>query len=60
MLKGNWQGNLKCCFRDKEESAQHLFLNCPSAKMMDTRLTLRMASLSPSLKVFHYGKKHSW
>jgi hypothetical protein len=34
LVKRNWQGNTSCCFYDKEESIQHLFFECPLAKIV--------------------------
>jgi hypothetical protein len=34
LLRRNWQGNTTCVFCDKEESIQHLFFECPLAKIV--------------------------
>ena len=34
LAKRNWQGCKTCCFCDKEESIQHLFISCPFAKIL--------------------------
>jgi hypothetical protein len=34
LARRNWQGSKKCCFCDKDESIQHLFLSCPLAKIV--------------------------
>jgi hypothetical protein len=34
LAKRNWQGNKKCCFCDKEETIQHLFISCPFARII--------------------------
>ena len=34
LLKRNWQGSKTCCFCDKDETIQHLFFECPLAKII--------------------------
>jgi hypothetical protein len=34
LIKRKWKGNDKCCFCDQKETVQHLFLQCPLAKMV--------------------------
>jgi hypothetical protein len=34
LIKRKWQGNTVCCFCDKEETIQHLFFECPLAKVI--------------------------
>jgi hypothetical protein len=34
LVKRNWQGCVKCCFCDQDETIQHLFIDCPFAKML--------------------------
>jgi hypothetical protein len=34
LIKRKWQGNEKCCFCDHKETIQHLFIQCPLAKMV--------------------------
>jgi hypothetical protein len=34
LLKRNWNGNESCCFCDSKESIQHLFFECPLAKII--------------------------
>jgi hypothetical protein len=34
LIKRKWQGSGKCCFCDKKETKQHLFLQCPLAKIV--------------------------
>jgi hypothetical protein len=34
LTKRNWTGNEKCCFCDDKESIQHLFFECPFAKII--------------------------
>jgi hypothetical protein len=36
LLKRNWQGSKTCCLCDHEESVQHLFVECPFAKIIWT------------------------
>ena len=34
LSRKNWQGSTKCCFCDKAETVQHLFITCPMAKII--------------------------
>jgi hypothetical protein len=34
LVKRNWNGNESCCFCDNKESIQHLFFECPLAKII--------------------------
>jgi hypothetical protein len=34
LAKRNWQGCVKCCFCDQDETIQHLFISCPFTKMI--------------------------
>jgi hypothetical protein len=34
LARRQWRGCTKCCFCDKEESIQHLFFECPMARLM--------------------------
>jgi hypothetical protein len=34
LIKRKWQGDEKCCFCDHKETVQHLFIECPLAKMV--------------------------
>ena len=34
LAKRNWQGNMKCCFCSMDETIQHLFIDCPLAKIV--------------------------
>jgi hypothetical protein len=34
LKKRNWEGDTKCCFCDHNESVQHLFIECPLAKII--------------------------
>jgi hypothetical protein len=34
LIKRNWNGNESCCFCDDKESIQHLFFECPLAKII--------------------------
>ena len=33
LLKRNWRGNKQCCFCIKDETIQHLFIDCPVARL---------------------------
>jgi hypothetical protein len=50
LVKRNWQGSSKCCFCDHEETVQHLFIQCPFAKIVWS--IVRMAlNISPPLNI---------
>uniref|UniRef100_A0A453S0D5 Reverse transcriptase zinc-binding domain-containing protein n=1 Tax=Aegilops tauschii subsp. strangulata TaxID=200361 RepID=A0A453S0D5_AEGTS len=34
LLKRHWVGSARCCFCDQDETIQHLFLDCPLAKLL--------------------------
>jgi hypothetical protein len=34
LIKRNWTGSEKCCFRTKKEAIQHLSFDCPFAKIV--------------------------
>ena len=34
LAKRNWNGCKKCCFCDKDETIQHLFISCPFATLI--------------------------
>uniref|UniRef100_A0A453NPV7 Reverse transcriptase zinc-binding domain-containing protein n=1 Tax=Aegilops tauschii subsp. strangulata TaxID=200361 RepID=A0A453NPV7_AEGTS len=34
LLRQRWVGSSKCCFCDQDETIQHLFLDCPLAKLL--------------------------
>jgi hypothetical protein len=34
LIKQQWMGNDSCCFCDNKESIQHLFFQCPLAKVI--------------------------
>jgi hypothetical protein len=34
LAKWNWNGCKKCCFCDSMESVEHLFLQCPFARII--------------------------
>jgi hypothetical protein len=34
LTKQNWLSNTKCCFCNQEETIQHLFIECPLAKIV--------------------------
>jgi hypothetical protein len=51
LAKRKWQGCKKCAFCDKDESIQHLFFECPLAKII-WRIIFMTFSLPPPKK--HY------
>uniref|UniRef100_A0A453SF10 Reverse transcriptase zinc-binding domain-containing protein n=1 Tax=Aegilops tauschii subsp. strangulata TaxID=200361 RepID=A0A453SF10_AEGTS len=34
LLKRRWVGSARCCFCDHDETIQHLFIDCPLAKLL--------------------------
>ena len=46
LARRNWTGNQRCCFCDKDETIQHLFFECPLAKII-WRIVHMSFSLSP-------------
>ena len=48
LVKRNWQGCTKCCFCDQEEIIQHLFFDCPFAKVL-WRIVHLPFSLTPPI-----------
>jgi hypothetical protein len=39
LIKRNWQGSTRCCFCDHEETMQHIFIECPFAKLFGQLFT---------------------
>jgi hypothetical protein len=53
LVKRNWQGSFKCCLCDHEETVQHLFIQCPFAKIIWS--IVRMAlNITPSLNINNF------
>jgi hypothetical protein len=52
LAKRNWQGCKKCVFCDKDESIQHLFIDCPLAKVV-WRIVYMTFGLSPPVNITH-------
>jgi hypothetical protein len=52
LKKRNWQGNMKCCFCNDDESIEHLFFNCPFAKIM-WRIVHISFNISPPSSISH-------
>jgi hypothetical protein len=50
LAKRNWEGSKTCVFCDKDESIQHLFFECPLAKIV-WRIIVLSFSISPSSNV---------
>jgi hypothetical protein len=48
LKKRNWQGSTTCCFRDHEETVQHLFIECPFAKIIWTIVHMALNITPPS------------
>uniref|UniRef100_A0A453QJT6 Reverse transcriptase zinc-binding domain-containing protein n=1 Tax=Aegilops tauschii subsp. strangulata TaxID=200361 RepID=A0A453QJT6_AEGTS len=34
LLRRRWVGSSRCCYCDQDETIQHLFLDCPLAKLL--------------------------
>jgi hypothetical protein len=47
-VKRQWKGCTKCCFCDVSESIQHLFFDCPMAKLVWEILSLTFGIRMPS------------
>jgi hypothetical protein len=47
LLKRNWHGSKKCCHSDQDKTIQHLFIDCPLAKIV-WRIVHRSFSISIS------------
>jgi hypothetical protein len=53
LIKRNWNGNTSCCFCDKDESIQHLFFECPLAKLYGALFIWRLGYPHPKmLKIY--------
>jgi hypothetical protein len=46
LIKRKWQGNEKCCFCDEKETIQHLFIQCPLAKITSIKWVFGLAPKS--------------
>jgi hypothetical protein len=56
LIKRKWQGNEKCCFCDQKETIQHLFIQCPLAKMV-WRIIHMTFGISPPMNLKNlFGK----
>jgi hypothetical protein len=56
LLKRNWNGNESCCFCNSKEFIQHLFFECPLAKII-WRIIYRTFRLEPPKNVTNlFGK----
>jgi hypothetical protein len=47
LSKMNWNGNTSCCFCYKDESIQHLFFECPLAKILWRLVHMTFGLTSP-------------
>jgi hypothetical protein len=50
LAKRNWQGSRRCCFCDQDETIQHLFIDCPFAKMV-WRVVYMTFNISPPANI---------
>ena len=48
LKKRNWNGCNKCCFSDQDETIQHLFIECPFAKVVWRTLHMTFSITPPS------------
>jgi hypothetical protein len=49
LIKRKWQGIDKCCLCDQKETVEHLFIQCPLAKMV-WRIVHMTFNISPPKK----------
>jgi hypothetical protein len=52
LSKRIWLGCNKCCFCDKEETVQHLFIQCPFARII-WQIVYLSFNISPPLSIAH-------
>jgi hypothetical protein len=52
LLKWNWLGSTKCCFCEHEESIQHIFINCPFAKII-WQIVYMAFNITPPVSIAH-------
>jgi hypothetical protein len=52
LLKRNWQGSLRCCFCDHDESLQHLFIKCSFVKVI-WQIVYMAFNITLSLSIVH-------
>jgi hypothetical protein len=66
LAKRNWQGNMKCCFCSQDETIQHLFIDCPLAKIVWQMVHMTFNIVHPTniMNLFgnwlhgHYARYH--
>jgi hypothetical protein len=52
LAKRRWKGSLKCCYCNMDESIQHLFFNCPYARLVWKIIQVSF-NISPLLNMHH-------
>jgi hypothetical protein len=52
LIKRKWQGSDTCCFCDKKETVQHLFLQCPLAKVVCRIVHMAFSIIPPKNIIF--------
>jgi hypothetical protein len=55
LAKGNWNGNTTCNFCDKNESIQHLFCECPLAKIIWHIVHMNLSLAPPKYIINLFG-----
>jgi hypothetical protein len=55
LIKRNWVGNESCCFCDNKESIQHLFFECPLAKIIWCIVHMTFGLAPPKNITNHFG-----
>jgi hypothetical protein len=48
----NWPGSSKCCFCEQNESTEHLFINCPFAKII-WQIVYMAFNITPPINIAH-------
>jgi hypothetical protein len=59
LAKRNCHGNMKCCLCGKEESVQHVFIDCPFSKNR-WRIVHMGFNISPPLNITNLFELASW
>jgi hypothetical protein len=52
LFKRNLPGSTKCCFCEQNESIEHLFINCPFAKII-WKIVYMAFNITPPLSIVH-------
>ena len=52
LAKRKWEGSKRCCFCDQDETIEHLFINCPLAKLLWRTIHVSF-NITPPLTISH-------